>query len=130
MGLNEKVGGNVVAMDDFLYAEPVATAGLVLTPGSGSLFRTTAIDLVIGLAATAGVPTGGRILFDGTDVTAYMVGCLQQGTLTAGGLTLRCAIPRGLLPAGDHVLQVAITLANQTSVRNAVRWTIVANTEP
>ena len=33
LGLNEKVGANVVAMDDFIYAEPVATAGLTLTPG-------------------------------------------------------------------------------------------------
>ncbi len=130
MGLNEKVGANVVAMDDFLFAEPVATAGLAVTPGSGSLFRTTGIDLVIGLEATAGVPTGGRILFDGADVTPYLVGCLQPGTLTAGGLTLRCAIPRGLIAAGDHVLQVVITLANQTSRRNAVRWTVVGNTEP
>ena len=130
IGLNEKVGANVVAMDDFLYAEPVATAGLVVTPGTGQLFRTTGIDLVIGLDAAAGAPVGGRILFDAADITPYMTGCLQPGTLTAGGLTLRCAIPRGLLAPGDHVLQVSITLANQTTRRNATRWTIVANTEP
>lgn len=135
MGLNEKAAAgatptNVVAMDDFIYAEPVNTAGLVVTPTTGTIFRTTAFDLVIGLAASAGVPTGGRILFDGTDVTPYMAGCLQRGTLTAGGLTLRCPIPRALFTAGDHVLQVTITLANQTPRRNAVRWTVVANTEP
>ena len=130
MGLNEKAGANVVAMDDFIYAEPVNTAGLVVTPTTGTIFRTTAFDLVIGLAASAGVPTGGRILFDGTDVTPYMVGCLQPGTLTAGGLTLRCSIPRALFTAGDHVLQVTITLANQTPRRTAVRWTVVGNTEP
>lgn len=83
-----------------------------------------------GLEAAAGAPTDGRMLFDGTDVTPYMVDGLQPGRLTAGGLTLRCAIPRGLMAAGDHVLQVVITLANQTSRRNGVRWTVVGNTEP
>ena len=34
------------------------------------------------------------------------------------------------MAAGDHVLQVVITLANQTSRRNGVRWTVVGNTEP
>lgn len=130
MALNEKAGVNIVAMDDFIYAEPVATAGLLVTPHTGSIFRTTAFDLVVGLEAAAGVPTGGRILFDGSDVTPYMLGCLQRGTLTAGGLTLRCPIPRTLFTAGDHVLQVTITLANETSRRNAARWTVVGNTEP
>jgi hypothetical protein len=136
MGLNERSAPpapaptNVVAMDDFIYAEPVATAGLTVSPNTGSIFRTAAFDLVIGLEAAAGVPTGGSILFDGTDVTPYMVGCLQRGTLTAGGLTLRCAIPRALFTPGDHTLQVTLTLANQTSRRNASRWTVVANTEP
>lgn len=130
MGLSEKTGANVVAMDDFLYSEPVATAGLVVTPGTGSLFRTTAFDFGIGLAASAGAPTGGRILFDGADVTAYLASCLRPGTLTAGGVTVQCAIPRGLLTPGDHVMQVTITLANQTSRRTAVRWTVIGNQEP
>ncbi len=130
MGLAEKPGGNVVALDDFLYAEPVATAGLVVTPGSTSLFRTGGFDLVIGLAAAAGTPTGGRILFDGADVTSYLAGCLRAGTLAAGGVTAQCAIPRGLLTPGDHVLQVVITLADQTSRRTAARWTVIGNSEP
>ena len=35
-----------------------------------------------GLEAAAGAPTDGRMLFDGTDVTPYMVGGLQPGRLT------------------------------------------------
>ena len=48
----------------------------------------------------------------------------------AGGQTFRCTLPRGLLAPGDHVLQVELDLANQTRLRNAVRWTVLANTEP
>lgn len=130
MGLPEKTNANVVAMDDFLYAEPIATDGLAITPTSGTLFRSGSFDLVIGLAASAGAPTGGRILFDGLDVTAYLAPCLQPGTITGGGVTVQCPIPRHLLAPGDHVLQVTLVLANQSSRRTAVRWTVLANTTP
>ena len=48
----------------------------------------------------------------------------------AGGATFRCPVPRGLLIAGDHVLQVELNLSDQTRLRQAVRWTVVGNTEP
>ena len=40
LGPNETAALDVVAMDDFIYAEPVTTAGLTLSPGSTTLFRT------------------------------------------------------------------------------------------
>ena len=62
-------------------------------------------------------------------MTANFLACARSGS-QAGGQTFRCAVPRGLLTAGDHVLQVELDLADQTRLRQAVRWTVVANTEP
>jgi hypothetical protein len=39
-------------------------------------------------------------------------------------------VPRGLLGPGDHVLAVELDLADQTRLRNAVRWTVIGNSEP
>lgn len=129
VGLNEKVGANVVAMDDFIYAEPVATQGLTLTPGTGTTFRSAATDFVIALTAAPGGLTGGRIWFDGYDVTSALIGCLRPGTIAAGGQTFRCTLAAGLVPAGDHTLQVELQFGAERR-RNAVRWSVVANTEP
>lgn len=128
MGLAEKTGANVVAMDDFLFGEPVATAGLTVTPGTSTFFRTSTIDLMLSLT-TAAAPVGGRITFDGYDATATLLGCFRSGT-TAGGLTLRCPLGGNALTPGAHVLQVDVTLADQSRRRTAVRWTVLANTEP
>ena len=128
VGLAEKTGANVVAMDDFVYGEPVATAGLTLSPGTSTFFRTSATDVMLGLVSTV-PPVGGRITFDGYDVTPVLLGCFRPGT-TAGGLTLRCPLGGSALAPGVHVLQVDVTLADQTRRRTAVRWTVTPNTEP
>jgi hypothetical protein len=57
------------------------------------------------------------------------VACLIPGSQT-GGQTFRCPVPRGAVTTGDHVLNVELNLSNQTRLRNAVRWTVLANTEP
>ena len=129
LGLNEKVGANVVVMDDFLYAEPVATQGLTLTPGTGTTFRSASTDFVIALGAAPGALTGGRIWFDGYDVTASLLGCLRPGTIAGGGQTFRCTLAAGLVPAGEHTLQVELQFGAERR-RNAVRWSVVASTEP
>ena len=72
----------------------------------------------------------GRIVYDGLDVTASLLGCLRPGTLVSGGVTFRCALPGSLLSAGDHVLQVELGFADGSRRRNAIRWAVVANTEP
>lgn len=129
LGLNEKVGANVVVMDDFIYAEPVATQGLTLTPGTGTTFRSAATEFVIALGAAPGALTAGRIWFDGYDVTASLLGCLRPGTISGGGQTFRCTLAAGLVPAGEHTLQVELQFGAERR-RNAVRWSVVANTEP
>jgi len=122
---------DAVVMDDFIYGEPVSTNDLIITPGSGQLFRTAAIDLTVGVEAPAGTTlVGGRVEYNGIDVTAAFAACIQAGTITNGGLSLRCSLPGNVFPAGDQVLQVELDLSNSTRVRNAVRWTVIGNTEP
>jgi len=129
-GPDETGNLDIAVMDDFLYGEPVATAGLTITPASGRWFRTGAIDLVLGVDGLQGRwVTGGRVRLDNADVTSSFLACLVPGS-TSAGQTFRCPIPRGLLAAGDHVLMVELDLSDQSRLRNAVRWTVVANTEP
>jgi hypothetical protein len=130
LGPNEGGTLDVVAMDDFIYAEPVTSAGLTLSPGSTTLFRTGRFDLVIGLAAWTSPIVSGRFLYDGADVTSFFLPCLRGGTLTGGGATFRCPLPGNLLGAGDHVLQVEAGFADGSRRRNAIRWVVVANSEP
>jgi hypothetical protein len=67
LGPNETGARDLVAMDDFIYGEPVSTEGFVISPPSGPIFQIGSFDLVIGVDAAA-APTGGR-WFDGLDVT-------------------------------------------------------------
>ena len=120
---------DVAVMDDFVYGEPVSVQGLTLTPESGRVFRTQTIDIVVGVSNPGASVQNGRIWLDGQNVTANFLACARTGS-QAGGQTFRCSVPRGLLSAGDHVLQVELDLSNQTRLRQAVRWTVVANTEP
>lgn len=129
-GPAEAAGLDLVAMDDFIYGEPVATQSLTVSPGTTSMMQTGQFDLVIGVNAPAAPIVGGRLVYDGMDVTAVLVGCLRPGTLASGGATFRCPLPRGLLSPGDHVMQVDLSFADQSRRRTAVRWTIVRNTEP
>ena len=130
LGVTEAGTVDVVAMDDFIYSEPVATAGLTLGPGSTTMFQTARFDLVMAIGGYAAPLVTGRIIYDGLDVTASLLGCLRPGTLGGGGVTFRCALPGSLLAAGDHILQVELGFADGSRRRNAIRWAVRANTEP
>jgi hypothetical protein len=125
LGPNESGASDLVAMDDFIYGEPVSTDGLVISPPSGTLFQTSSFDLVIGVNPAATPAIGARITFDGADATGALVACFTPGALRRGGTTFTCQIPRNLLAEGEHVLQVVVNFADQTSRRNAVRWTVI-----
>ena len=116
---------DLVAMDDFIYGEPVSTDGLVIAPGSGTLFESAGFELVIGIGSTVAAPIDARATFDGYDATASLAACFNPGALRRGGTTLSCPIPRGLLTEGDHVLQVVVTDAERTIRRNAVRYSVI-----
>ena len=124
-GPDETGSLDLVMMDDFIYGEPVATQGLTVTPESGRIFRTAGFDLVLGIQLPAGLSlTEGRVWLDGADVTAFLLSCFKPGA-GGGGQTFSCSIPGSTLAAGDHTLQVEITLSDQSRRRNAVRWTVI-----
>lgn len=127
-GPDESGNLDLVAMDDFIYGEPVSTDGLVISPASGTIFQNGGFDLVIGVDAAATPLIGAGLTFDGLDATASLSACFTPGALKRGGTTFTCQIPRGLTE-GDHVLQVVLTFADQTTRRNAVRWSVVGASE-
>jgi len=129
-GPDESGAIDVVAMDDFIYGEPVSTQGLVISPQSGTVFQIGGFDLVIGVDEATAPLTGGRVTFDGLDVTEGLIACFRPGALRRGGTTFNCQVPRGLLTEGEHVLSAVVTFADQTSRRTAVRWTVVGASQP
>jgi hypothetical protein len=125
LGPDEAGGLDLVAMDDFIFSEPVSTEGVVISPASGTVFEIGGFDLVIGVDAVTAPVTSGRVVFNGLDVTQGLASCLRPGALKKGGSTFSCTVPKGLLTEGEQVLQVVLNFADQTSRRNAVRWTVV-----
>ena len=115
---------DLVAMDDFIYGEPVSSKDLVISPSSGPIFQSGSFDVVIGVDSST-PPVGARVTLDGADATGSLVSCLTPGALKRGGTTFTCQVPRDLLTEGEHVLQVVITDVDQTSRRNAVRWSVI-----
>ena len=130
LGPDESAVRDLVAMDDFIYGEPVSTAGLVISPQSGTAFQIGSFDLVIGVEGAPAPLTGGRVIFDGRDVTAGFAACFRPGTLRRGGTTFSCQVPRNLLSEGEHVVQVVVNFADNTSGRNAVRWIVLGSSQP
>ena len=124
LGPDETGALDLVAMDDFIYGEPVSSKGLVISPSSGPLFQSGGFDVVIGVDSST-PPIGVRVTFDGVDATGSLLSCLTPGALKRGATTFTCQVPRDLLTEGEHVLQVVFTDADQTSRRNAVRWSVI-----
>ena len=120
---------DVVAMDDFIYGEPVSVEGLTIAPASGAVFQIGSFDLTIGIDADTAL-IGARVLFDGAEVTEGLASCFAPGRLKRGGPVFSCQVPRQLLSEGEHVVQVVVTLADQTTRRNAVRWTVLGGGLP
>ena len=126
LGPDEAGSLDLVAMDDFIYGEPVAFEGLTISPASGAVFQIGSLDLMIGIdAGTALIDA--RVLFDGAEVTGGLAACFAPGHLKQGGPVFSCQVPRPLLSEGEHVVQVVVTLADQTTRRNAVRWTVLGD---
>jgi hypothetical protein len=129
LGPDETGTLDVVAMDDFIYAEPVSIQGLSISPETGRLYRTGAFDIVVSLKDLAADPATARVKLNGVEVTSQFRACAVHARNAEAGDTFRCPAPRGFLPPGDHVFQLELTLTGGTRVRNAVRWTII-NAEP
>jgi hypothetical protein len=130
LGPDETVApADVVALDDFLFAEPISIQGLSIAPITQRLYRTGAFDIVVSLKDLASDPRTAQVKLDGAVVTHQFQACIVHARNAEAGDTFRCPAPRGFLPAGEHVFQIDLTLTDRTHVRNAVRWTIV-NAEP
>jgi hypothetical protein len=115
---------DLVAMDDFIYGEPVSLKGLVISPSSATVVQSGTFDVVIGVESNT-PPIDARLTFDGADATQSLLGCFTPGAVRRGRTTFTCQVPQHLLTEGDHVLQVVITDADQTRRRNAVRWSVI-----
>ncbi len=127
-GPDETGALNLVAMDDFIYGEPVATAGLTIAPATGTLFKSGTFDIVVGLEGLSATVASAIVRLNGADVTQAFGACAVAGRIVSGGDIFRCPAPRGFLPPGQHVVWVELTLSDQTRLRNSVRWTIVDTT--
>lgn len=59
--------------------------------------------------------------------------CVTSGSAAWAGPVVRQAsgptAARSLLTEGEHVVQVVVTFADQTSRRNAARWSVIASAE-
>ena len=131
LGVTEAGTVDVVAMDDFIYAEPVRHGRPDDRPRVDHACSGPArFDLVIAIGGYAAPLVTGRIIYDGLDVTASLLGCLRPGTLGGGGITFRCAVPGSLLAAGDHVLQVEAGLRRRVATPQRHPVGGRANTEP
>lgn len=124
LGPDESATLDIVAMDDFIYGEPVSTTGLTLAPATGTLFRSGAFDIVVAASNLSANIASGQVLLNGADVTAQFLACVFASGGPSGS-TFRCSPPRGFLAPGDHTLQVELRLSDQTRLRNAVRWTVM-----
>ena len=104
---------------------------LTISPPSGSYISSQQIDLVLIVKAPGSVITGGRVLFNGIDVTAVVAACLQAGSLIPdGGVSLRCP---GLnvwdLGLGTHKLEVSLEFSGGASVSDEVIWEVIESAE-
>ena len=122
-GIIPRVVANVKAVDDVSFAvAPHQVLGIAGESGSG---KTTIGRAILRLIE----PTAGQILFNGTDITADLAGCLF-GTLAADGAVLRCpGVPASLLPLGDNILDISVELDDGTTITQSATWTIMSATE-
>jgi hypothetical protein len=125
LGPEETGNLDLVAMDDFIYGEPVSTKGLTISPFTGILYRTGAFDIVVSLKDLAADVANAIVRLNGVPVTNEFRACAVHARHADSGDTFRCPAPRGFLPPGEHVFQMELTLRGSPRVRNAVRWTII-----
>jgi hypothetical protein len=128
-GPNETGDRDLVVMDDFIYGEPVPHEGITIAPSTARLFRQGAFDIVVSLEGAPAAPVSGRVLLNGSDVTAAFIACVTQTQQTTGSGSLACALPRGFLAPGEYTLQVQVTLSDGTTLRNSATW-FVSNAVP
>jgi hypothetical protein len=121
------IGDGTLSIDSLA----VGNAGLVITPASGTYTAQQRFDMVLLLNAPGRVIVSGSAIFDGINVTDYIVSCARIGQTAAGLTTIRCANFGGpLFGPGNHIFTVNLNLDSGEVVSATVNWNVLASTEP
>lgn len=104
---------------------------VTLSPPSGSYVSAQGFDLVIIVNALGRAIASGSATFDGADVIAPLLSCVQMEVLPTGPVAFRCPGLRvGMFSSGSHTLSVTVQFSDGTSATGSVTWQFRPNTEP
>ncbi len=107
---------------------------LLISPQSGIFALTQVSDIVVFVNLPDGITLdSATVLLDGADATADFGACLLAvaGTVAEGGQTFRCPSRSAEdIGVGSHIFEVILRLSDESSIQQAVNWTIVETTEP
>lgn len=121
------IGSGVPAIDSLA----VGTAGLTILPTSGVYTTQQRFDMVLLLNAPGRSIVNGSVIFDGLNVTSYIVACATFGRTASGLTTIRCGNFGGLLfGPGSHTFAVSLALSSGEVVSASVNWNVLASSEP
>jgi hypothetical protein len=121
------VGDGTLVIDDIAVVDP----GLTLSPPTGTYTSEQSFDLVLLAEPHGRTVTGGTVLFDGFDVSGFVVACIRPGAAAGGVQSFRCPGLGGpVVGPGTHTLQVQLMMNDGSLVQRSVTWTVVPVIEP
>ncbi len=105
--------------------------GVKISPGSSTLVTTQVFDIVFIIGTGGAQVKSAKVLFDGADVTAVIIGLQPRIGATADGqFTARLpGIRASALGLGPHTFRIEIAIGD-FFLTDQVTYTVVANTEP
>lgn len=115
-------GGEIRGQLASLSDQPVS-----IFPRSGILTQRTGFDVIVVVSGSS-APIAATVKLNGGDVSAAFGACVRLGTI-AGGQTLRCSVPAGVLAPGRNFVSFVINLSDGSSVGNSVTWDVDAGAE-
>ena len=123
---------DAVAMDDFIYGEPIGfSARLVISPPTGTYATTQSVDLTLFVTAPGRTIMGGGATVDGVDVTGALASCVVPGSVGPSGMSLRCpGVPLGAFGVGTHSLSVTLVFDDGSTAKDKAIYAVTATTEP
>ena len=121
------IGDGTLLIDSVAVGNP----GLVIAPASGIFSAQQRFDMVLLLNAPGRSIVNGSAIFDGVNVTGYIVSCATFGHTATGLTTIRCANFGGpLFGPGNHTFSVSLMLDTGEVVSASVNWNVLISTEP
>ena len=104
---------------------------MTLSPPTGTYTSGQSFDLVLLADPQGRVVTSGTVVFNGIDVTGFIVGCIRPGAAAGGMQSFRCpGIGGPIVGPGTHTLQVQLIMNDGSLVQRSVTWTVVPVIEP